>query len=135
MSSGYLRGVGARRTRNRSCGQFFPLTGRSEAVEVHQRDAVDYGVADLDDAAEPGQSLLVDLVGQKFRVVEEIAQKPAQFPHRLLCAVEPTDNGLSGQSARFYDRESEHVERFVGVPTELGAIDPNKEDDVGNRRA
>jgi hypothetical protein len=82
----------------RSGGQFFPLAGRGEAVEVDERNAVDHGVADLDDAAESGQSLLVDLfVGQKFRVIEEIPQEPAQLPHRLLRAVETTDDGLPGQ--------------------------------------
>ena len=117
----------------RSRGQFFPLAGRGEAVEVDQRNAVDHGMADLDDAAESGQSLLVDLfVGQQFRVIEKIPQEPAQLPHRLLRAVEPADDGLTGQSAGLDDGESEDVERFVGMPAELGAIDANEEDAVGN---
>src|SRR5664279_2466893 len=45
-----------------SGGQFFPLTGRGEAVEVHQRDAVYNGVADLDDSDQPPQGSFVDLV-------------------------------------------------------------------------
>ena len=125
--------LGARSTRYRSRGQFFPLAGWGEAVEVDQRNAVDHGVADLDDAAESGQSLLIDLfVGQKFRVIEKIPQEPAQLPHRLLRAVEPTDNGLTGQSAGLEYGESEDVERFVGMPAELGAVDANQEDAVGN---
>jgi hypothetical protein len=32
------------------------------------------------------------------------------------------------------DGESEDIERFVGVPAELGAIDANEEDAVGNLR-
>jgi hypothetical protein len=92
-------------------------------------------VADLDDTAESGQSLLIDLfVGQKFRVIEEIAQEPAQLPHRLLRAVETTHDGLTGQTTGFKDREAEDVERFVGVPAELGAIDAHEEDPVGNLR-
>jgi hypothetical protein len=90
-------------------------------------------VADLDDATESGQSLLIDLfVGQKFRVIEKIPQEPAQLPHRFLRAVEPTDNGLTGQSAGLDDRESEEVERLAGMPAELGAIDAHKKDAVEN---
>ena len=37
-------------------------------------------------------------------------------------------------NAGFKDGESEDVERFVGMPAELGAIDPNEEDAVGNLR-
>ena len=46
----------------------------------------------------------------------------------------PTDDGLPGQGAGFENTESEDVERFVGVPEELGAIDANEEDSVGNFR-
>jgi len=92
-------------------------------------------VADLDDTAESGQSLLVDLfVGQQFRVIEKIPQEPAQLPHRFLRAVETTHDGLTGQGAGLENGESEDVERFMGVPAELGAINPNEEDAVGNLR-
>jgi hypothetical protein len=92
-------------------------------------------VADLDDTAESRQGLLVDLlVGEKFRVIEKVPQEPAELPHRFLGAVEPTDDGLPGQCARFYDRESKDVKRLAGVPAELGAIDPNEEDPIGNFR-
>ena len=61
-------------------------------------------MADLDDAPESKQSLLIDLfVGQKFRIIEKIPQEPAQLPHRFLRAVEPTDNGLTRQSAGLDD--------------------------------
>ena len=127
--------VGARSTRCRCRGQFFPLAGWGKAVEVDQRNAVDHGVADLDDAAQSGQSLFIDLlVGQQFRVIKKIPQEPAQLPQRFLRAVEPADNGLTGQSAGLDDGESEDVERFVGMPAELGAIDANEEDTVGNFR-
>jgi hypothetical protein len=44
-----------------------------EAVEVHQRDAVDHGVADLDDSDQAAQGALVDLVlAQQFGVIQEI---------------------------------------------------------------
>ena len=92
-------------------------------------------MADLDDTAESGQSLLVDLfVGQQFWVVAKISQEPSQLPHRFLGAVETSNNGLPGGGTRFKDGESEDVERFVGMPTELSAINANEEDPVGNLR-
>jgi len=121
--------------RNRSCRQFFPLAGRGKAVEVDERNAVDYGVANLDYTAESGQGFFIDLfVGQKFRVIEEIAQEPAQLPHRLLRAVEATHDGLTRKGTRFKDGESEDIERFAGMPAELGAVDTNQEDPNGNLR-
>jgi hypothetical protein len=92
-------------------------------------------VADLDYTAESGQSLLIDLfVGQKFRVIEKIPQEPAQLLDRLLCAVKTTHDGLTGGGTGFKDREPEEVEGFMGMPAELGAINPNEEDPVGNLR-
>jgi hypothetical protein len=92
-------------------------------------------VADLDYTAESGQSLLIDLfVGQKFRVIEKIPQEPAQLSHRLLGAVKTTHDGLPGQCPGLENGESEDVERFVGMPTVLGAIDANEEDPVWNLR-
>jgi len=45
-----------------------PTGWLGKAVEVDQRNAVDHRVADLDDAAQSGQSLLIDLfVGQELR--------------------------------------------------------------------
>ena len=49
--------------------QLFPLAGRSEAVQIDERDSVNDGVADLDHTAKSRQSLFVDLfVREKFRV-------------------------------------------------------------------
>src|ERR1017187_10521629 len=133
MSSGCLRSAGARSARNRGRGQFFPLAGGCEAVQVNERNTVNHGVADLDDAAESGQSLVVDLfVGQKFRVIQKIPQEPAELPHRLLRAVETTDNRLPDDGTRFNDGEAEDIERFAGMPAELGTINPNEEDAVRN---
>src|ERR1700720_351527 len=66
---------------------------------------------------------------------EEIAQEPAQLPHRFLGAIEAADNGLPGQCLGLENREAQYVERLVGVPAELGAIDPDEEDPVWNFRA
>ena len=92
-------------------------------------------MADLDDTAESGQSLLIDLfVGQKFRVIEKIPQEPAQLPHRLLGAVEPADNGLPRQCPGLNHREPENVKRLAGMPAELATIDAHKIDTVGDLR-
>jgi hypothetical protein len=69
---------------------------------------------------------------QQFRVIEKIPQEPAQLPHCFLSAVETTHNRLSGQRTGFKDGESKDVERFVGMPAELGTIDANEKDTVGN---
>jgi len=115
--------------------QLLPLTGRGEAVKVDQGDPVDHGVADLDDAAQPGQGLLIDLfVGQKFRVIEEIPKEPAQLPECLLGAVETPDDRMPGKLTGFEDAEAENVEGLLSVPTELGTIDSDEKDAVGNLR-
>ena len=75
----------------------------------------------LDDALESGKSLLIDLfVGQKFRVIKKISQKPAQLPHRLLGTVEPANNQLPGQCAGRDHQEPENVERLAGMPSGTG---------------
>jgi hypothetical protein len=48
-----------------------------------------------------------------------------------LRAVKTTRDGLPDQGAGLENGESEDIERFVGVPAELGAVDPNEEDAVG----
>src|SRR5664280_2435647 len=89
-------------------GQLFPLAGRGEAVKVHQRDAVDYGVADLHDADQAAQDALVDLVlTQQFGVIEKIPQEPTQLPHRLRGAVETAYDRAPGKWLGFKDRKPE----------------------------
>jgi len=53
-----------------------------------------HGAADFDHTAESRESFLVDLfVGEKFRVIEKVAQEPTQLPHRFWCAVQTADDG------------------------------------------
>jgi hypothetical protein len=49
-----------------------------------------------------------------------------------LGTIEAADDGLPNEHAGFKDGESEDIERFVSVPAELGAIDPNEEYAVWN---
>ena len=113
--------------------QFRPLAGRSEAVEVEQGSAVDGGVADLDHAAESGEGLLVDLVAsEQVRVVEEIAQEPAELPQSFRGAIHAPGDDPPSEFARLKDGEPQDVEGLRRMPAVLGAIDANKEHAVGH---
>ncbi len=92
-------------------------------------------MADLDDAAESGQGLLIDLfVGQEFRIIEKVPQEPTQLPHCFRRAIKAADDRLSGKSSGFNNRKPENVERLGGVPAKLGAVDPGEENTVGDLR-
>src|ERR1019366_5060518 len=124
--------VASRRNADRG-GQLFPLAGRGEAVEVHQRDAVDHGVADLDDPDQPAQSALVDLVlAQQFGVIEEIPQKPTQLPHRLWGAVETAGNRAPGERLGLKNGEPEQIKALLGLPAMLRPIKPDEKYAVRN---
>src|SRR5664280_3342779 len=114
-------------------GQFFPLAGRGEAIEVHQRDTVDHGVADLHDSDQAPQSALVDLVlAQQLGVIEEIPQEPAQLPHRLGRAVETADDGASCKRLGFEDGEPEQVKALLGLPAMLRSLEADEKYAVRN---
>src|SRR5664280_2195549 len=114
-------------------GQLFPLAGRGEAVKVHQRDAVDHGVADLHDSDQPAQSAFVDLVlAQQFGVIEEIPQKPTQLPHRLWGAVETAGDRAPGERLGLKNGEPEQVKSLLGLPAMLRPIEPDEKYAVGN---
>ena len=67
-------------------------------------------------------------VATQFSVVNlEMRQRAA-----TLAPVAVADNGQTGHCARLDDRESQDVERFVGMPAELGALDAHKIDAVGH---
>ena len=113
--------------------QLFPLTGGREAVEVHQRDAVQNGVADLDYADQSTQGAFVNLVpSQRLRVIEKISQEPAQLPHRLRGAVQPADDRLPGIFLGLQNRQPKYIERFLRMPAMLGMVETDKVDAVGD---
>src|ERR1039457_958571 len=111
MSSGYLRApCRARRGIDR---EFFPLAGRSEAIEVEQGSAVHDGATDLDYAAEANQVLVVDLIPvQQLGVIAEITQEPVKLPQCFWGAVEASHEGVAGQ--RFRGKHGE-LKRVVGL--------------------
>ena len=114
-------------------GQLFPLAGRGEAVEVHQRDAVDHGVADLHDPDQAAQGSLVDLVlAQQFGVIEKIPQEPTQLPHRLWGAVETANDRSSSEWLGFKNGEAQQIKALLGMPAMLRPIEPDKKYAVGN---
>jgi hypothetical protein len=50
-------------------------------------------VADVDDTAEPDQSLLVDLIpAEQLGVVTEVTEEPVEFPERSGRAIEAASN-------------------------------------------
>ena len=92
-------------------------------------------MADLDHAAQTGQGFLVDLLmGDQFGVIEAVAQEPAELPHCFRCAIEATDDGMTGKFLGFEDGEAERVKGLLGVPAKLGAVDANEQDAVGDLR-
>ena len=91
-------------------------------------------MADLDYPDQPTHRFLVDFVpGQRLRVVQEVAQKPAQLPHRLRGAIEPADDGHAFERFWFKHDQSQHIERLLRVPAMLGMIEADEEDTVRYR--
>src|SRR5215471_18249564 len=89
-------------------------------------------MTDLDHAAESGQGFFIDLfVGKQFRIVEEIAKEPAELPHGILGAVETPDDGKTDKVLRFENGEPKDIERLLRVPAELGTVDEDEEDAIG----
>ena len=106
----------------------FPLVCWREPIEVGQQEAVDRGVADLDDAAKSGQRFLIDFVpAKKIRIVNEITKEPSEFPDSLGRAKEASGNRSAYKFDRFEYGESEEVEGFLSVPSVLDAIHADEE--------
>src|ERR1700730_4594640 len=101
-------------------GELFPTRGRCEAVEVEDRDAMHRDFADLYHAPEVEQGLVIDLIlSEQLRVVAELAQKPAQLPHRSGGAVQAAGHEAPGQMLGFKDSEADLVVRLLLVPAIL----------------
>src|SRR5207302_9846304 len=101
---------GTRFLRRGRGGQLLPLARRSKAMKVEQGSAVDGGMADRHDPSKSGQGLLVDfLASEQVRIVEEIAEEPAEFPQCFCSAIDAPRNHPLGEFVRFKDREAEDV--------------------------
>ena len=93
-------------------GTVLPTGWRSETIQVGERDAIDYGMGDLDAPAQRSQSFLVDLfTGQKFGIIEKIARKPAELPYRSVGAIQAPDDRISAHEnqRRAFGRASNRV--------------------------
>ena len=84
-------------------------------------------MADLDDTGEPDQALLVNLISaEQLGVVNEVAQKPVEFPQRSGRAVEAACNRVSGEFFGLDDREAQEIEWFSRIPTIMRSLHANE---------
>ena len=90
--------------------------------------------ADLDHAPQVDQGLVIDLIlSEQFGVIAEVAQEPAQLPHRPGRAVQAAGHETPGQVPGLEDGEADLVIRLLLVPAILGPIHPDQEDPIRNR--
>ena len=90
-------------------------------------------MAHLHDPAKAVQCFLIELIpAQEFRIVEEVAQEPAQLPQSLGGAVESAGDGATSQFMGFDDRKPKRVERLLRMPSVLSPIHTDQEDAVGS---
>src|SRR5437016_11422030 len=83
---------------------------------------------------EADQSLVIDFIlSQQLGVVAEVAQKPAQLPHRSGGAVKAAGDQTSGEMLRLENCEADLVIRFLCVPAIPHAIDPDEEQPIRDR--
>jgi|SRR5580704_15462008 hypothetical protein len=111
----------------------FPLAGRSKAVEVEQRCAIQNGVADLDHAAKANEILIVDfVVVEQVGVVAEVPQKPSELPQGFGRAIDSASKSLALDLLRFKDTEAQKVKGFLRMPTVLGSLHADEEQSIGD---
>ena len=90
-------------------------------------------MADLHDAAESGKRLLVDLfASEHVRIVEEIAEEPAELPKSFSGAINPPRNHPPSKLVWFEDGESQDVEGLRRMPAVLGSVDADQENAIGH---
>ena len=78
----------------------------------------------LNYAPQVDQGLVVDFIlPEQLGVVAEVAQEPAQLPHRPGCAVQTAGYWAPDQMFGLEDGEADLVIGFLFVPAETEAID------------
>jgi hypothetical protein len=81
----------------------------------------------------PARDFLIDfLASEQVRIVEEVAQEPAQLPQCFGRAVNATRDHTSSKRFRFENAEAKDVERFLRIPSILSLIDAHEEHSVGH---
>ena len=110
-----------------------PPTGWGEAVKVEEGGTVQNRVADLDDAAESNEVLVIDFIPPKyFGVVAEVAEEPGELPQGFRRAIHTAGNSVSRERLWLKDGEAQEVIGFLGVPAILGPVHTHQEQAVGN---
>ena len=93
----------------------FPFTGRRKALEVLVRGTSKSRSAGTNYATQMNQRFLINLFAeQKFRVIAEVAQKPAKTPKGALAAVNASRKGSIAIRFRFQNPEADSQEGFCG---------------------
>ena len=91
------------------------------------------GVTHFQHTLQTNQRPFIDFVlSQQFGVVAEVAQEPAQLPHGSGSAIEAAGDQAPGQMRGFKHSETDLVIGFLRVPAILRAINPDKEQAIGD---
>src|ERR1700739_3216784 len=113
----------------RCWSKFFPISSRSESVEIQEGMSVQHGVGDANNALKAEQSFIVEFIpAQQVSVVDEISQDPAQPPECFGCAVNPSSQGMAAVLFGLEHGESQEIERSGWMPTIESPIHTDEED-------
>src|SRR3989442_4614754 len=112
-------------------GQFFPLCCRSKSLEVEEGTAVQGCVGNPHDSTQTRQGFFIHLVSaEQVEVIAEVPQEPAELPHGLGGAVEPSGDALPDMFFRLEDAEAQGEEGLLRMPAIEDALDPNQEESL-----
>jgi hypothetical protein len=92
----------------------FPFNGWSESIQVLIGVTLPCGVRGRDDACEPQQSRLINLVAtKKIPVISEVLEKPIEFPKSPLGTVKAAGEALRHEPFWLADDKFECQERLL----------------------
>jgi hypothetical protein len=104
----------------------FPISCRSEGIEILKGAAVHRHARRSDDSAEIQESLLIDLISaEEFGVVAEIAKKPVEFPKCSVGAIQPSIERSSFERFWLDDDKSNFKKGLLFVPSIKGLFHTN----------
>src|SRR6185437_14265587 len=77
--------------------------------------------------------MLVELIAaEQLVVVAKVTQEPAQFPQRLVGAIDPPGKDAAGELLRFEHGELSSVEGFLWMPAVLRPVDADQINSIRN---
>ena len=101
----------------RGRGQFFPVCGRGESIEIKEATAVQRGVGDSQDPTKSQQGFVVDFIPtQQIRIIAKIPEKPVELPQGLLRAIQAAVQKAALMLFRFENCKTESEKRPLRVP-------------------